>query len=258
MGAPGSTLFPLLQTVVVATSASNGPDIATMTGGATLILDLAASKATFNVANSALQVSNAPLIKQPQTVYYEPSGSTVIRVNLSALDWTGFGTWDVYPGGVTTTRYHSNFVTGFQTPGAAVPTSGSASYTGRTFGEVYPGGYSGFGEILGGDVSLVANFADQTINGALTNMMAGDPWWTGDEPWNSVSLSASFSGGQSRFAGTTAVTNAPGNSLSLKAGATGTVVGSFFGPHAEEIGAVWTLSDGVGSAVGSIGAKRAP
>jgi hypothetical protein len=36
------------------------------------------------------------------------------------------------------------------------------------------------------------------------------------------------------------------------------VAGMFFGPNAEELGAVWTLSDGIGAAIGTIGAKHDP
>lgn len=262
IAAPGSTVLPLLQAVQVATTSTStiGPDTATMNGGATLILDPGASRATLNVVNSAVGVSNAVLTRGPQTVFYETSGSTVIRLEFAALEWTAYGSWLAYPGGTNpvTTGHTANFVTGFQTPGSAVPTTGSASYTGNTFGYVYTEAYPGVSDTLAGTVDLLANFANGTIIGTLTNMIAGDPWYTGAYPWNSVSLSASFAGGQSVFAGTTAVTSAPGNSLSLAANATGTLVGSFFGPAAQELGAVWTLFDGTRSATGTIGARSGP
>lgn len=255
IAAPGSTLLPMLQTVQVSVlSASTvGPDTSTMDAGATLILDPDAAQATLNIANGALGVSNAALIREEGTVLFEASGSTVIRLDYSALDWTAFGWWDVYPGGVNpvATEHHSQFVTGFQTPGNAVPTSGSATYIGDTFGTVS-------GEPLHGTASLQADFGNHTITGTLTDMIVGDPWWSGAFPWNSVSLSASFAAGQSGFSGTTAVTSSPGTYAALMANATGTIVGSFFGPSAQEIGAVWTLFDGTNAATGTIGATRGP
>jgi len=243
MAEPGATVFPLLQTVQVADNGTLRPSLNAMSGGATLTLDRSASRATFNIADGALEVSNVVLTKTPTTVYHETSGSTVIRLDFDALDWTAFGSWSVYPDRNPNGHY-SEFVTGFQTPGTAVPTSGSATYDGVATGN---GGY------LSGTAKLQTDFGARTVTGTLTDMRAGD-WDSGYLPWNTVSLSASFASGQSRFSGTTAVTSAPGNDRSLGAGAVGTVLGSFFGPNAQEVGAVWTLFDGTRSAVGTIGA----
>lgn len=250
IAAPGNTVLPLLQTVQVSTAATLGPDLATMDSGATLILDPTAREARFSIANAALAVSNVGLHAEPNTVYFETSGTTVIRLAYAALDWTLFGSWYAHPdnGVQAPAVYASEFVTGFQTSGSAMPTSGSANYSGGVFGEY---GY------LSGSANLQVNFADQTLTGTLTDMEWGS-WDDGYSPWNSVSLSASFAGGQSQFSGSTAVTSAPDNTLSLGANATGTVVGSFFGPNAEEIGAVWTLFDGTNSATGTIGARTRP
>ena len=258
IAAPGSAVLPLLQTVMKSDSSGTAPDLATMNGGATLVLSSDPYKATFNIANSAIGVTNAALTRTSGTVFVETSGSTVVRLQLAALDWTAYGMWLAYPGGnnPTTAEHAAQFVTGFETPGGAVPTSGSATYSGATFGYVFRDG--GLADVLTGTANLQANFSNGTITGTLTDMVLGDPWYAGAYPWNSVSLSASFAGGQSRFAGTTAVTSAPGNFGSLKAGATGTIAGSFFGPNAQEVGAVWTLFDGTTAATGSIGARRGP
>lgn len=250
IAAPGTTLLPLLQTVQVAKGATIGPDSVTMTAGATLVLNPSARQATFHIANPALDSPNVGLISEPQTVYFETSGNTVIRLWYSALDWTAFGDWTVFPGGVNpvSSEHFAEFITGFQTPGSAVPTTGSASYIGVA---------SGGRGYISGDANLQANFAARTITGSLTNMTNGS-WDDGYLPWNSVSLSASFAAGQSGFTGTSAVSSAPDNDRALKAGATGTLVGSFFGPLANELGAVWTLFDGTTAATGTIGARKAP
>jgi hypothetical protein len=40
--------------------------------------------------------------------------------------------------------------------------------------------------------------------------------------------------------------------MSLSASATGHIDGAFYGPAAQNLGAVWSLSDGTGSALGSV------
>jgi hypothetical protein len=102
---------------------------------------------------------------------------------------------------------------------------------------------------LTGDASLQANFGNGSITGNLTNMRAGGM------PWNSVSLMGSISGGQNAFSGTSAATSAPGGIASMNGSATGTFAGMFFGPSAQELGAVWTLHDFTATAIGTIGAR---
>ena len=44
--------------------------------------------------------------------------------------------------------------------------------------------------------------------------------------------------------------------LGMGANATGTIDGRFFGPSAQEAGAVWTLFDGTNAAIGTLVGKR--
>jgi hypothetical protein len=73
-------------------------------------------------------------------------------------------------------------------------------------------------------------------------------------PWNNVAFNSTITG--SAFSGTTSVTSAPGSAGSLGAGATGTLEGHFFGPTAQEAGAVWTLFDGTKAAIGTLTGKQ--
>ena len=133
----------------------------------------------------------------------------------------------------------------------ALPTSGSATYLGKTTGETYsPSG----GGSLAGNASVTVNFGTNAVTGTLTNMtviVLG-----GNQAWNDVSLSGTLSG--ATFSGTTAATSAGGGNLSLKASATGTMSGAVYGPAANNVGAVWTLFDGTSAAAGALGAKQAP
>ena len=171
----------------------------------------------------------------------------------SNLNWTTYGTWGVHVDFGVPSSTAAAFVTGYKTPAGSVPTTGTATYVGSVVGQVMhaeAGQENGVGIAdLTGKASLQANFGDDSISGSLTDMMAGSL------PWNSVSLSGTISGGQ--FSGATAATSAPGNALSMAASATGTFNGMFFGPKAQELGAVWTLYDGHFAAIGSIGATTA-
>jgi hypothetical protein len=256
-----STVFPLLQSVVSIAPGTVAAGTSTMNAGATITYSAPSNSYQLDVGNPALGVSHVVL--SPSS-----SGSaTVLQADLgggaaafldianpatSNLSWTSYGFWDVHASASYT---NTAFVTGYATPAAAVPMSGTATYRGSVNGEAFHPDAAGIDGTdfyqLSGDASLQANFGSGTIAGNLTNMITRS--FEGEtSPWNSVSLLGSISGGQ--FSGTSGVTSAPANSGSLSGAATGTFAGMFFGPNAQELGAVWTLYDGNSSAVGSIGA----
>ena len=140
---------------------------------------------------------------------------------------------------------------GIDTPVASMPVSGTATFTGFAQGfldntQFYPS--------VQGAASLSVDFATGSITGVLTKMQAYSPPVLPTQ-WNDVSISASIATGTSRFTGNTAVTSAPG-ALSLSPSAAGRIDGGFFGPAAQSLGAVWTLSDGTASAIGTISASH--
>jgi len=51
-------------------------------------------------------------------------------------------------------------------------------------------------------------------------------------------------------------TSAPGTTFSASSSATGHIDGALFGPASQNIGAVWSLSDGTVSAMGTIAGKQ--
>src|SRR6185369_7764199 len=153
------------------------------------------------------------------------------------------------------------FLYGYETPATAMPTTGQANFFGGASVDVFA---PADGHILESDLgngpiwgnaSLSVNFSSGSITGALTNMRTvGNPVVT--FPWNDVTVNASIAAGTNKFSGTTAVTSAPQNMFSLKASATGSINGAFYGPAAEELGAIWTLNDGAISAIGAVTARR--
>jgi hypothetical protein len=181
------------------------------------------------------------------------------------LNYTVMGWWTQLPGSAGGQSYFAYGTGGYQTPVSGVPASGTASYSG---GGSASGGVSGTmlfpnsgsisGATLSGQAKVDVNFTTGGVTGSLTNMTAivqGD--FDPPQAWNNVALSGSLSGATMR--GTTAVTNAPGNSLSMGSGATGTFSGALYGPNAQELGATWTLYDSSGNgktAAGVIGATK--
>jgi hypothetical protein len=146
---------------------------------------------------------------------------------------------------------------GFETPAAGMPTTGTALYsgTGTVRGLVLiPDGVHIGGTQLTGNASLTANFGNGSIAGAFTGMSANDG--SSVTSWNDVSLNASIVAGTNFFNGTTQATTQPSTPYALKGTATGFVNGGFYGPNAENLGAIWSLRDGTGAAIGGVAAGR--
>ena len=228
--APG-TVFPLLQTTLTLDGDSIEPDTR---------LNAAGGTATVSSGQLRIQLADGD--------YFVPQFD-------SNLDWTSVGywsdggAWDCLPCG------RGVFVAGYETPVGSMQTTGTATYTGVAQGSVFypanPGsGVTPSGEEVGlaGTASFTANFGTRNLSGSLTNMTAGGA------PWNNVSFSSTISG--NAFSGTTSVTNAPSGAASLAGNATGTLEGKFFGPSAQEAGAVWTLFDGTKAAIGTLSGSR--
>ena len=106
------------------------------------------------------------------------------------------------------------------------------------------------GAYVNGTAAMSASFANGQITGSMTKMTYGN-----GGTWNDVSLNASIAAGSNRFSGTAAAASAPGTPFSLAGTATGHIDGAFYGPAAQNIGAIWSLSDGSGSAIGTLWGK---
>ena len=143
------------------------------------------------------------------------------------------------------------FVFGYETPQAAMPTSGTAVFSGQ--GLVSASVYKTVGTDIQaaipivGNASISANFGSGAVAGGFTKMQT-----LNGTAWNDVTLNANIATGTNRFSGTTAAASAPGGTMSLSGSATGSINGAFYGPVAQQLGAVWSLSDGTGSAIGTI------
>jgi len=247
---PG-TIFPLLETVALFDSNGMSADTAATAGGA--YFSASPTNDHFNLSVPGAGYVNVSLVAGGYYCYGFCGANIELDPETSKLSWTTYGSWGAY--GTATSRI-GHYVTGFATPVASVPTTGSATYKGNVAGNVWrpeAGPQFGIeGVYLSGDATVQANFGTGALTGSLTNMYANGV------PWNSVSLAGTISGGQNSFSGTSAVISTAAGGYLLTSSATGTFSGLFFGPNAQELGAVWTLFDGTRAASGTIGAKVGP
>jgi hypothetical protein len=173
----------------------------------------------------------------------------LVNFGHASLDWTRVSYWNLDDWWGVGGANRSVFVFGYETPAAAMPASGTATYSGLAEGTAFNALNQGATEVkLSGNASFTADFGARTVTGSLTGMIADAA------PWNSVAFSSQIAG--NGFSGSTSVTSAPAGAASLGINATGTLEGKFFGPSAQEAGAVWTLFDGAKAAIGTLSGKR--
>jgi hypothetical protein len=233
---PNGTVFPLLQSVLTVKPNGNvTDDNATMAAGATVtVTDTANNQVRIQVPSLGIDITTwiygaafFPYRTQSRYVFY--------------------GSW-VAPDFKQQATANAAFVLGYVTPPAAVPASGSAVYGGDVIGTVI--GSAGSAPLVGKG-SLTVDFTTHAVAGSLTQMRQGTMWDEREpfaKPFNSIAITATQSGNQ--LNGTTSVTSSPANAISLSGSATGFFNGALFGPAANEVGAVWTLSDDTHAAMG--------
>jgi hypothetical protein len=257
-----------------------GSDSATDAGGTSIAVDWGATGPTglrFSLGNSALGISNVALplttaagcvnlcVRQvilpdgrklnvdiengdtPNPVNSTTTGST------NSLNWIEYGFWNI----ASATNVQQNnawTVSGYETPNAGLPTTGTATFNGFVQGSVVvPNGTAVSSGFLSGNAQLQANFASGGISGTATGITATQG--TASQVWNNLTFAGTFTRGVNGFTGTTAVSNAPGLPLSLSSTAAGYITGRFYGPAAQEVGAIWNVSDGSGAASGYLVGK---
>lgn len=256
---------------------SNSPDSATSAGGGTVFVDYPADPAgettvRLTLGNTALGITNVTLRPNASEDGFEATlaDGRIVSLQLDFVNrnsgageaefsWATYGGWAIRSAANVPTNV-SPVVLGVETADAAMPTSGSATFTGFVRGTVTiaDGTNLRVANLLG-DATIVANFANGTLTGAAPLIMATPlgniPIAAGTVPgpaqaWNGLNFSGTFATGINGFTGTTSPSSAPGNSYSLASVATGFLGGRFYGPGAEEVAAVWNLADANGVAQG--------
>lgn len=239
-----NTVFPALSSSLQVTS--NG--LLPVTSSAAAITLVSSS-----TASSTYQIS-VPSIGVNTTIQMPP-------LSTSGLSYVALGSWapPSASGGVSS---FTEFAFGYETPPTSLPTTGTASFSGTARGTVFTPGTAFVGTAVNGVAALSVNFGSGNITGAFTQMQYVNPANPGSStapnylPWNDVSVNAMIAAGTNQFSGSTGVTSTPGSPLSLKPSATGYINGLFYGPSAQSIGGIWSLSDGTSSVLGNVGAAR--
>lgn len=222
---------------------------------------------TTNAGGSLFQMDGVPMLRLNNPAFtanygggrfYLRDGRDFNQHIEADLDYVRYGSWWVSRevSGVGYLEDNGTFVGGLETPVSAIPTSGTASYTGSTVGHYsqYSMCHCASFASVEGHVQLTVDFGSRALSGVMTDMRVFDDL-APPAVMNDISFSASLLSSQNWFSGSTTVSSNPGGPYALNSNAAGSIVGSFYGPTAQEVGAVWTLSDGVRRVIGSFGAS---
>jgi hypothetical protein len=143
---------------------------------------------------------------------------------------------------------------GTPTPGDAIPPLSTATFIGHSAG-IYTTSDGTAAYVTESAVSVDVNFFNQelvlnTTGTTLTNIETGTPW-TNSPPTLDVTGTLTYAPGVNSFAGPVTANGATG-------GMTGTSTGQFYGPAAEELGGVFSLTgaDGREHYSGAYGAAK--
>jgi len=187
-----------------------------------------------------------------------------INAAFGTMTYTLLGGWAYTPASGNK-AYIGQVVTGYGTPQASVPTTGTANYsgTGGVIGAYTVPTASNTIElgILNGDASLSVNFATNATTGSFSNMQAKAIGSTTTTPWNNLTLTGTLTTGANAqtLDGPITTTGATGTA-GFSGAASGSFHGALYGPTAQEIGGMWTLSESTASggkaAVGTFGAHQ--
>jgi hypothetical protein len=248
--APAGTVFPLNQSALSSDPFERQVTAFTYTNGATLTFlgnkpVNGASVATYEFKASNMDIT---LTADGTAAIIPNSSFTQIGLTTSNLNYTMLASWVIPSNNGLNVSIAGFGVSGFETPGSALPTSGTATYTGTGSATAIAVVPSGFASVRG-DTSVNVNFGTGSLSGSLTNMTASAG--PAASPWNNVSLIGSLSG--ATFSGSTAATSAPSGAFSFGANATGTFNGAFYGPNGQELGAAWSLHDPAGGGSSALG-----
>jgi len=175
-----------------------------------------------------------------------------ITNNNNALIYTLTGLFSINTRPVTVANPNPNrnsyggFVAGSSTPTSAIPTTGSATFTGSFVGQSsFTPGNSGIQNTVFGSASLTVNWdpsLSTNVVGDITGISGGI---------NDLHITAKISPVDGSYSGI--VTIAGDTYLG---NATGNVDGGFYGPNAEETGLTLGISNGTNYLTGAVGATQ--
>jgi C-lobe and N-lobe beta barrels of Tf-binding protein B len=253
-----NTIFPLLQ---VAVGPQFSGDASTTSQGATVNLDGATGRLGLTLNNESLQVIDVTVTADRlnavgMTVYGVPiPDGRYLQTHRRALDHALYGYWLIFrfrDGGYFDALNGGAWLGGYVATGT-VATTGMKTYSGSVDG-IYDE-EPGYPALLVGDVQVSVDFSTRVVTGTLTKLGLGsDNYIHG--PLNDFAFSAILDQPGNTFTAPVRVTTPPGTSSAFSTDASGVISGRLFGPNANEVGAVWTLSDTSHRLVGSFAAAQ--
>jgi len=192
---------------------------------------------TFNCNNGVCGLTN---LAGASMIVVDPVNSTL------GWNYQTFGVWNRV---TAATSFDAGvFSVGNPTPGSAVPTTGTATFNGLANGFFVDSTKSAL--FTTAKMTASANFATQMITFATTNTLTvnlSTPAGVGiASPGLNLTGSFSYPAGTNLFNGNVSSAN----------GMTGSAIGRFYGPNAQEIGGMYNLSGTAGSMIGSFGGKQ--
>jgi hypothetical protein len=208
------------------------------------------------VTGMSLLAPASSVVFAPGSVNCRPLGAcaagdtekTGVVLNPATLGWDyqTFGIWAINGAPLQVGAISAGAVT----PANAVPTTGSATFTGHAGGFYFDG--AGARLTTDAQMSAIANFSNRSIQFSTTGTMVStpeNPPVTSARPALNLSGNLSYAPGSSQFSGNVSTAD---NALS------GNASGRFYGPNAQEIGGVYGLNAGSGGArmIGGFGGKR--
>jgi len=161
------------------------------------------------------------------------------------LQFSSFGAWSTNNTAPNVMGGFGVVASGQDTPVGAMPTTGTATYSGATTGFLQVG--TSAETRIRGTASVTANFASGNITSAfnIPNQF-------------NVAGTANVVSGTNTYTGTTNTSSIA--NTGLPAAMTGDLRGAFYGPTAQETAGTWTLKGGTGAtaaqAIGAFGAKK--
>ena len=239
---PANATFPLITISLQKTSTGLSP-VSPDQGATATVVSTSASGSTLQLTIPSLGV-NQTLMGNVNLVSHLDSFT-------DGLSYVVMGGWaQRQPANSANVQNSDVFVFGYETPQSAMPTSGTAVFSavGGVEATIYkPVGTTIQAASADGNASISVDFGSGAVTGSFTKMQISST-----QLWNDVSVNANIATGTNRFSGSTAAASSPSGSMSLSGSATGHIDGAFYGPAAQNLGAVWSLSDGTGSAIGTV------
>lgn len=244
--------YPGNLTVARPTGSNPAGVSASVTNNSAVAFDVTVNSVIDGTAGSERYIEANVTARQPDVIVAAGVGSDgliheLVLGGVDTLSYTRWGFWGRANNNnvLETGEFWATYYGGRETPVSAVPTTGTATYTGVTVGVGID--KAGLVDAIAGNLSLTANFSAATVSGAVAGLINSQ----------SVALDAraTMAGtiGGNGYAGTVQGTNLAGNTVL----GSGNFDGKFFGPAAEETAGKWNFNSTDGSKLmGAFGAKR--